>query len=128
MTPEEAQREEKRPLSSSLSAKFVTAGSQVPAKKEEAVTKITSTHSVENWRPAKILCKRFNIQDPYKNLPDVKPVEEPKSEIRLDELMPTKAPEKEIVEIDIGELAKEFHDPLQNIKKADVVLFDALFS
>lgn len=92
------------------------------------MTKITSTHSVENWRPAKILCKRFNIQDPYKNLPDVKPVEEPKSEIRLDELMPTKAPEKESVEIDIGELAKEFHDPLQNIKKADVDLFDALFS
>ena len=35
---------------------------------------------------------------------------------------------KENVEIDVGELAKEFSDPLQNIKKADVDLFDALFN
>ena len=59
----------------------------------------------------------------------MKPVEEPKPEMRLDELMPTKAPEKkENVEIDVGELAKEFSDPLQNVKKADVDLFDALFN
>lgn len=131
MTPGEVKEEASKPMSSSLASKFVPAGSQPKpsASGEVPSIQLKSVHTTEYWRPAKLLCKRFNIQDPYRNAPDVKPVEEPKPEMRLDELMPTKAPEKkENVEIDVGELAKEFSDPLQNIKKADVDLFDALFN
>lgn len=131
MTPDQAKEEAAKSISSSLAAKFVPAGSQPKqtTSSETPTIQLKSVHMTEYWRPAKLLCKRFNIQDPYRNAPDVNPVEEPKAEMRLDELMPTKTPEKKTnVEIDVGELTKEFSDPLQNIKKADVDLFDALFN
>ena len=30
--------------------------------------------------------------------------------------------------VEVGEIMKEFSDPLQNVKKADVDLFDELFN
>lgn len=91
--------------------------------------KITSVHTVTEWRPAKLLCKRFNIRDPYKNLPDVD--ETPKKGVSsVEEIIPQNEGIKKKKEpmIEVGEIMKEFSDPLQNVKKADVDLFDELFN
>ena len=44
----------------------------------------------------------------------------------IEDLMPSKKPVDK--RVDVGELMKEFKDPLQNVKKADVDLFASLFS
>ena len=102
---------------------------------EEAtpITHIKSTHLVSDWRPAKLLCKRFNIRDPYKQLPDVDPTETKPKGTTVDELFTAKdkqQPHSEVaavVDLDLEELEKEFVDPLQNVKKADIDLFSELF-
>ena len=81
------------------------------------------------WRPAKLLCKRFNIRDPYKNLPDVD--ETPKKGVSsVEEIISQNEGIKKKKEpmVEVGEIMKEFSDPLQNVKKADVDLFDELFN
>ena len=88
--------------------------------------KIKSEHIVTQWRPAKLLCKRFNIRDPYRNLPDVPKKPEVETVEHIEDLMPSKKPVDK--RMDVGELMKEFKDPLQNVKKADVDLFASLFS
>ena len=100
---------------------------ETPVEKEKQVKeKIKTTRIVSQWRPSKLLCKRFNIRDPYKNLPDVEKTPAPKSDIHIEDLMPSKKPAEKTV--DVGELMKEFSDPLQNVKKADIDLFNTLFN
>lgn len=97
-------------------------------------TRITSTRVVSDWRPAKLLCKRFNIRDPYKQLPDVAPTEPASKGATLDSVFgeddkhPSRKRIQNEVDLDLEELEKEFVDPLQNVKKADVDLFSELFS
>lgn len=96
------------------------------AGEEPKQEKIKSEHIVMQWRPAKLLCKRFNIRDPYRNLPDVEKKPETETVEHIEDLMPSKKPVDK--RVDVGELMKEFKDPLQNVKKADVDLFASLFS
>lgn len=114
--------------SSSLKSKFVSAGQLKTQQEEAPPTKIESTHTITEWRPAKLLCKRFNIRDPYKHLPDVEPTPE-KGVSSLEEMVAPTAPlKKNEPLIEVGEIMKEFSDPLQNVKKADIDLFDELFN
>ena len=68
--------------------------------------KIKSEHIVTQWRPAKLLCKRFNIRDPYRNLPDVPKKPEVETVEHIEDLMPSKKPVDK--RMDVGELMKEF--------------------
>lgn len=127
---EEADLKQRNQRGSSFKSKFVDAGQSIPSVQPEAPpTKIESVHTVTEWRPAKLLCKRFNIRDPYKNLPDVEPTPS-KNNATLEDMVPSNEPVRKKVEpvIEVGEIMKEFSDPLQNVKKADIDLFDALFN
>lgn len=104
--------------------------------------RISTNHCIQDWRPAKLLCKRFGLRDPYKSLPDVQEDEKGKSSTTsqssvssLDGIFGDDRGDKkansssgnEIVDLDLEELEKEFVDPLQNVKQADVDLFSELF-
>ena len=103
---------------------------------------ITTNHCIQDWRPAKLLCKRFSLRDPYKSLPDVQDNEKGKtatpsqaSVSSLDGIFGADRGDtkknltsgNEMVDLDLEELEKEFVDPLQNVKQADVDLFSELF-
>ena len=102
-------------------------------KESAPISQIKSTHLVSDWRPAKLLCKRFNVRDPYKQLPDVNPTETKSKGTTVDELFGAKDKQQPradmtaVVDLDLEELEKEFVDPLQNVKKADIDLFNELF-
>ena len=116
---------------SSLKSKFVNAGEIKQSDKEAPPTKIVAVHTVTEWRPAKLLCKRFNIRDPYKHLPDVEPTPSTtKGVSSIEEMVPPNEPLKKKNEpvVEVGEIMKEFSDPLQNVKKAEIDLFDELFN
>ena len=157
---ESIEREKKSMTSSSLKKRFVDAGDikenqrklqQAKAKAnnddETPAIKIESQHIITEWRPAKLLCKRFNIRDPYSHLPDVDPEASVKPSSKdadsiLNEMLPLgpagpsgpsgpsnrNIPAMKETSVEIGKIMKEFSDPLQNVKKADVDLFDELFS
>ena len=75
-------------------------------------TRITSTRVVSDWRPAKLLCKRFNIRDPYKQLPDVAPTEPASKGATLDSVFgeddkhPSRKRVQNEVDLDLEELEK----------------------
>lgn len=114
---------------SSYKYRFVDAGQAAQKTEVAPPTKVKSIHTVTEWRPAKLLCKRFNIRDPYKNLPDVESTPS-KGVSTLEEMLPPSESVKKKKEpvVEMGEIMKEFSDPLQNVKKADIDLFDELFN
>lgn len=134
-----------------LNNRFVSSRNAVveESSSSDQPCQITTRHQITDWRPAKLLCKRFNLRDPYKSLPDVQPdgkmntsssssssshpSDGGQSVNSLDGVFNEGGTPKstsvggEAVELDLEELEKEFVDPLQNVKQADVDLFSELF-
>ena len=125
-----------------VSSRDAVVDDHTPSKQE---FHITTNHCIQDWRPAKLLCKRFSLRDPYKSLPDVQAEEKGKTDTTgqssvssLDGIfgadrgdtkrnLTNLSSGNEIVDLDLEELEKEFVDPLQNVKQADVDLFSELF-
>lgn len=130
-----------------FSLKFTAVGSLEDGKMQEkekmdednhdGTFKVTNSRAVSEWRPSKLLCKRFNIIDPFKG-------SESDSQRSVQSLFSTtpnsiqgmdgsvggtanaQVPPVDTI-VDLSSLQNIISDPLDNIKQAELNLFEELF-
>jgi len=69
---EKRQKPEFKHLSDQISSKFVIEGTNVQSQPQSAIEAAASlnmfgkfTRTTENWKPEGLLCKRFNVKNPW---------------------------------------------------------------